>query len=113
MFRGYPRPTLRRGLDGPGGSQAQRPALPFRWPEGRSPPKHQELAPARGHGGAHKVSIETDTDRVGELRFTGVIELGTSRQVANRQGPQPLRFLRGSLLSRCRLLCGPGSGLRT
>lgn len=45
MFRGYSRPTLRSGLDGPGGSQAQRPALPFHWPEGRSPPRHQELTP--------------------------------------------------------------------
>jgi len=54
MFRGYSRPTLHSGFDGPGGSQAQRPALPFRWPEGRSPPRDQELAPARGHGGAIK-----------------------------------------------------------
>jgi len=49
----------------------------------------------------------------GELRFTGVIELETSRREANRQGPLPRRILQGSLLSRCRLLCGPGSGLRT
>ena len=93
MFRGYSRPTLHSGLDGPGGSQALRPALPFRWPEGRSPPRHQELAPAVATGGgAHNVFIDTDTDRVSELRFTGAIELETSRREANRQGPLPRRF---------------------
>lgn len=93
MFRGYSRPTLHSGLDGPGGSQALRPALPFRWPEGRSPPRPPRASRRRrGHGGAHNVFIDTDTDRVSELRFTGAIELETSRREANRQGPLPRRF---------------------